>query len=604
MYTAKRHGNLGKYHPVASLAQGGMANIYLALMAGPKGFNKPVVLKVLREDLDTSADDLIAMFLDEARLAARMQHRNIVQTYEFGEADGRYYMTMEYLEGQTLRSAQRAMRGGGLALADELRILAETARALHYAHSMTNFHDQPLNAVHRDVSPQNVFLTYDGAVKLLDFGIAKTDAAEHLTRVGVVKGKIDYIAPEQVRGDAVDRRADVFSLGVMLWEALTGRRFAGGAKVSEVTKMHARVSGSEAKLREVCPDVPETLASLVDWAIALDPRDRLDSAEKFADLIDAYLVRLSTRPTERSLADALGTHFLEQRAKMRQLIERAAQAAEQTDRAPTRHTSALVDVPLTDSSVIDLSMAGSAQSSLAYVSPPPSLPATNPVGAKTKRQLALIGTVVAVAAAVALFTSDGSVSVPASRTGSVGERASPRAESEATAPALATSAPTSAAPTTGSPAAATDLAAPERTISLTIEVEPADAIVTLDGAALPGLPFSGSVAASKVFHHLEARAEGYQSVRQLVTFAEDRKIKWVLEPLPKPAAAPPKPAVAPHTKPAVALHPKSAPPQAQGRSVLRGQVFAPTRGEPWVPGTELKTVRRRSGFDMKNPYAD
>jgi serine/threonine-protein kinase len=535
-----------------------------------------------------------------------------VQTYEFGEADGRYYMTMEYLEGQTLRNAQRALRGGRLALSDELRILAETARALHYAHALTDFHDHPLNAVHRDVSPQNVFLTYDGAVKLLDFGIAKTDAAEHLTRVGVVKGKIDYIAPEQVRGDAVDRRADVFSLGVMLWEALTGRRFAGGAKVSEVTKMHARVSGSEAKLRDVSPGVPETLASLVDWAIALDPRDRLDSADKFADLIDAYLARLPARPTDKSLADALGTHFLEQRAKMRQLIERAAEVADRSDRAASLGASTLVDVPLTDSSVIDLSMTGSAQSSLAYVSPPASLPAASTFGAKTAKQLALIGAVVAAAAVVALFTGDAGVSLPVTRAGSVSEPASAPAAVAAVAPALATSAPSFAGPTATTAPTASRLAAPERTISLIIEVEPSSAVVTLDGAELPDLPFSGSVTASKVLHHLEARAEGYQSVRQLLTFAEDRKVKWVLEPLPKPIAAlpkpavapHPKPAVAPHPKPAVALHPKPAPAPLPGRSALRGQVFAPTRDQPWVPGAELKTVRRRSGFDTKNPYAD
>lgn len=166
---------MGRYRAVATLGQCGMANVYLALMSGPARFNKLLVLKVLREDLEANRDELATMFLDEARLAAGLQHRSIVQTYEFGEIRGRYYMTLEYLEGKTLRELQRKVNP--LPLREELFILAETARGLHYAHELADLQGEPLSVVHCDISPQNVLITYDGQVKLFDFGIAKSDGA-------------------------------------------------------------------------------------------------------------------------------------------------------------------------------------------------------------------------------------------------------------------------------------------------------------------------------------------------------------------------------------------------------------------------------------------
>jgi serine/threonine protein kinase len=307
----------GRYRAIASLGQGGMANIFLAVMSGPAGFNKLLVLKVLRDDLEAHRDELVTMFLDEARLAARLQHRNLVQTYEFGEINGRYHMAMEFLEGQSLRVLQRKIAPDGLPLAEELHILAEVARGLHHAHELKGLDGVPLRVVHRDISPQNVFVTYDGEVKLLDFGIAKTAGAEHLTQVGVIKGKVDYIAPEQVRGDGVDRRADIFSLGAMLWEAITKGRFGGGAKVAEVTKFHKRLTGGESDVRAVKPDVPDALAAIVDRAIALDPDQRFETAEQFADSIQAYLETLPVRPNERSLAELLARKLRAPRLRLR-----------------------------------------------------------------------------------------------------------------------------------------------------------------------------------------------------------------------------------------------------------------------------------------------
>ena len=282
---------LGKYEVIASLGQGGMATVYLALVAGPAGFNKLLVLKILREDVLAGMEEGVNMFLDEARLSARLVHPNIVHTYEVGEHAGRYFIAMEYLNGQSYRVVQRRARAiGGVPIHEELRIIWETAAGLHYAHTLRGYNDEPLGVVHRDVSPQNVFITYDGQVKLLDFGIAKTSDAEHLTQVGIIKGKLDYIAPEQLRGEAVDGRADVFALGAMLWEAVTGKRFAGDRNViTDVTKVHLRISGGEANVRTVRPDIPEQLALIIDRATALKPRDRFPDAGAFADALDSYV---------------------------------------------------------------------------------------------------------------------------------------------------------------------------------------------------------------------------------------------------------------------------------------------------------------------------
>ena len=219
-----------------------MAKVYLGLMAGPAGFNKLLVIKVLnRDDANAGSEDNVQLFWDEARLAARVIHPNIVHTYEVGEVDGRYFLAMEYLDGQSYRTLQGRMVRSPLGPCEELRIISETARGLHYSHDLKDFKGEPLGVVHRDVSPQNVFITYDGQVKLLDFGIAKTYDAGHKTQVGVIKGKLDYIAPEQLSGDDVDHRADIFALGIMLWEAVTGQRFAGGRKIAEVSKIRVMV---------------------------------------------------------------------------------------------------------------------------------------------------------------------------------------------------------------------------------------------------------------------------------------------------------------------------------------------------------------------------
>jgi serine/threonine protein kinase len=340
---------LGKYQLVARLGQGGMATVYLALAAGPAGFSKLMVLKVLREEppadfgsgeLPRSAmfTELRQLFANEARLSARFLHRNIVHTYEVDEIDGCCVLSMEYLDGQTYRRTQaRAARAGGLPLAEQLRILSETAHGLHYVHTLSDFDGSELGVVHCDVSPQNVFISYDGHVKLLDFGISQTHASFQQTPpqppLASFKGKLDYVAPEQLRGEPVDARTDVFSLGVMLWEAISGARFGGGRGVDSVVKVQARLAGAEPSIRDVVPEVDDALAQIVERALAPEPSARFADAAAFAGALEDYLEQVGARPSARSLSRLVTPLFAHERAELRAVVDRHMQR-DKASRAP------------------------------------------------------------------------------------------------------------------------------------------------------------------------------------------------------------------------------------------------------------------------------
>ena len=206
-----------------------MAEVLLTMVHTGGGVRRLEVLKQIWPELATDPD-FVTMFLDEARLSLRLNHANVVQTYEVLSGGGQLAIAMEYLDGQPLtRVLNRLMRGpNALSLPLRLRVLMNVLAGLEHAHTLTDLDGTPLEVVHRDVSPQNVFVTYDGRVKLVDFGVAKTLAASHNTRPGAVKGKLAYMAPEQLQCASVDRRADLFAVGVMLWEMLAARRMWHG----------------------------------------------------------------------------------------------------------------------------------------------------------------------------------------------------------------------------------------------------------------------------------------------------------------------------------------------------------------------------------------
>jgi serine/threonine-protein kinase len=265
--------SIGKYVVKRKLAEGGMAEIYLATAMGPEGFEKEVVIKRVRSFL---ADDegFVRMFIEEARLASRLNHANVVQIFDFDKHDDSYYLAMEYVRGCSLWELRKRCREKGVAVPPLLvaHIGAQVAAGLHYAHRLKSPDGELLGLVHRDVTPHNVLLSLDGAVKLTDFGIAK---AGH-TQSGMLKGKFAYMSPEQARGEEVDARTDVFALGIVLWEMLTGGRlFDGDSDIAVLRSVKESVIASTARLN---PEVPEDLDKVVATALERDLEARFQSA--------------------------------------------------------------------------------------------------------------------------------------------------------------------------------------------------------------------------------------------------------------------------------------------------------------------------------------
>jgi serine/threonine-protein kinase len=283
-------GPTGRYRTVLLLGQGGTADVHLAVAEGPGDFRKLVVLKALRAAL-AHDPELRAMFLNEARLAARLHHPNVVQTYEVLEQPSGPSIVMEYLDGEPFSNLIVRGRGAGLTLAMQLRILGDALLGLHAAHELRDFDGTPLGVVHRDVSPQNLFVTVEGQTKVLDFGIAKLDRSLVETEVGTVKGKLRYMAPEQLRGDALDRRADLYAAGVILWEALAGERMWKGLGDPEI---RARVGAGDVPPPPRSEQDPSgALQRICRSALAGDPRERPPTALAMAEQIEAALERAS-----------------------------------------------------------------------------------------------------------------------------------------------------------------------------------------------------------------------------------------------------------------------------------------------------------------------
>lgn len=311
---------LGKYRLIIELAEGGMGHVYLAVAEGPLGFNKLAVVKELKPSL-IEEHGFLDMFLDEARLSAKLNHPNVVQTNEVGVEANRAFFAMEYLEGQSLvRVRSRLGRSERLPVGTHLRVIAEACSGLHYAHELRDFDGTPLGVIHRDVSPHNVFVTYDGHVKIVDFGVAKVLGRNHETGVGVLKGKLPYMAPEQIRGVTLDRRVDVFALGAMLWEAISGDRMWG--KLQPEMVMSRLFAGDIPKLADAAPDTAPALLAIVDKATAASRDDRYQTADELRRALEAYLAEVHEGNNEslRDLGRAMGEAFANERTQVNRAV--------------------------------------------------------------------------------------------------------------------------------------------------------------------------------------------------------------------------------------------------------------------------------------------
>jgi serine/threonine-protein kinase len=278
---------LGRYQIIGRLATGGMAEVYLALSGDLPGFRTLVVVKRILPHLASNAQ-FIRMFLDEARLAALLDHPNIVRIIEVGHDGEDYFLVMELVQGKplsaVLRKAAREHKPPSPALTSFL--ISQAASGLAYAHTLTDGEGRPLGVVHRDVSPQNVLISFEGAVKMIDFGVARAFGRVAHTSPGGLKGKIDYMSPEQASAEEVDHRADVFALGVVLWEALTGRRLF--RRETELATMRAIVDDPIPHPSEIVPTLPIELDTIVMRALRKRKDARFSSANEMAVALEKF----------------------------------------------------------------------------------------------------------------------------------------------------------------------------------------------------------------------------------------------------------------------------------------------------------------------------
>jgi len=272
---------LGKYEILDAVGSGGMATVYRGRVAGPMGFEKPVAIKVLHDDA-AADEEVVRMFIDEARIGARLSHPNIASVLDFGEADGRYFMAMEYVDGVSLAALMKHLAKGRKARPLEQAVAVHVAtcvlRALAYAHAAAGPDGKPLGVVHRDVSPQNILLDRSGIVKLCDFGIATGNYRVERTRAGVIKGKAGYMSPEQASLGKVDARSDLYSLGLCIVAMLAGGPVFEGKNTTEVRARAAK--GFDLARIDPLP-CDEAIKDVLRRALAFKPSDRFQGADEF-----------------------------------------------------------------------------------------------------------------------------------------------------------------------------------------------------------------------------------------------------------------------------------------------------------------------------------
>jgi serine/threonine-protein kinase len=313
---------LGRYELLARLATGGMGEIFLARLEGAEGFEKLFVVKRILPHL---ADDarFRAMLIAEARIASKLTHANICQVYELGETDGQLYIVMEYLEGITILPLLRKASKDGTPLDFGFigGVIQQATDGLHYAHELRDRSGESLGIVHRDVTPGNVFLTDAGVVKVLDFGIAKVKDASAHTQTGTVKGKYAYMAPEQLRGISVDRRADVFALGVVIYEMLALRRLF--QRTTDYLTFRAVMEQPIPDVRRYRPDLPDRVAEALARALDREPTNRFDSARQLGTVMIEALSTVRRPWTQGEIGDFVGSNFAAEITKRSEQVSTA-----------------------------------------------------------------------------------------------------------------------------------------------------------------------------------------------------------------------------------------------------------------------------------------
>lgn len=530
----------GKYKLIAKLGQGGMAEVFLASHRGPIGFEKLVVIKRLKSGI-AEEPDVNAMFLDEARLAARLNHPNVVQTYECGQADEQYFIVMEYLEGQSLDRVSKRIAPSRHRAA-YLTIVSDALAGLHHAHDLNDFDGTPLDVVHRDISPHNIFVTYEGQSKVVDFGIAKWATRDANTSTGVVKGKIRYMAPEQALASSVDRRADIFAMGLVFWELVVGERFWG--ELPDMQVLQRLSFGQLPRLHERWPNVPEPLMRIGLKALSVQPDGRYATAAQMRDDIEAYLGTLGRRPSAAEIGRLLADAFANRRAELKAAI------SEQLGRL---HAQPIVEVDALDVlPVLEERGPWSQSPPLSHGPPHSAAPAMSPRQGSFP-DAALDGDVTRVDTHSAHKTIPTILVAPPKAPGrAVGWGAA------AVVLLVAGIAVTLALVNNTPQPQGFAGVGPGSLIELQITATPPEATIFLDDAALPQNPFSTKLGRDGAGHRVRVSAEGYAPEARFVVFDQDKKLSFALHPVgqsepsivPAPAvSARPSPSAPPVSRP-------------------------------------------------------
>jgi serine/threonine-protein kinase len=315
----------GKYTLINRIAVGGMAEIFLARQEGLEGFEKTICIKRIRPHLSSQVS-FVRMFLNEAKLAAQLNHPNIVQIYDLGRIGESYFIAMEYIHGRDMsRCIPKAEKIGiQFPLVYALKVVTSICEGLYFAHNRTDAYGKPLNIVHRDITPENVMVSFNGTVKILDFGIAKATSQIEQTRAGEIKGKLSYMSPEQCMGKPLDHRSDIFSLGVIAYEWITGYKLFTGE--NEMAILKAIIDGKIYPPSYFKEDVPEAVERILMKALEKDREKRYQSAWDFQYDVDQFLATQEFTPSNIHLSNFMKQLFSDEAEAEQQLLQRVATA--------------------------------------------------------------------------------------------------------------------------------------------------------------------------------------------------------------------------------------------------------------------------------------
>jgi eukaryotic-like serine/threonine-protein kinase len=329
---------LDRYELLCVLAQGGMGTVWLARITGKHGFERLIALKTILATYENDRS-FCDMFLDEARIASQIDHENVARILEIGEDRGVLYHAMELIDGESLRKVYRDIRGVGapFPLAVALRIAADTCAGLHAVHELKGADGVGLDVVHRDVSPQNLLITIRGTIKLIDFGVAKArQRRTEETTAGTLKGKIEYMAPEQAVGEKLDRRADIYSVGAVLYELLSGSPVRNTDDGRQLLALHELMTG--APYQPLRTSIPLPVRSLVDRALSRNPEDRYRTAEDMRHALEQAMINIGHVANTDDVANVLGHFSRERTTKRKEAIEAAVRAAQTVEKRQSLRT--------------------------------------------------------------------------------------------------------------------------------------------------------------------------------------------------------------------------------------------------------------------------